>query len=142
MMERSDPMPKLSRPHRSQSGVTMVELLIALAILSLGVMAATSIQMGTARNNSKGNIYTQAYMLAIEQLEILKNQDVGFLIPGAYSSATPIDADGQPGGIYTRSWTIDNLGIAGRIVTVTVQWQRGGKTNRVVLSSNTQGDGV
>ena len=135
-------MPKRSRPHRSQAGVTMVELLIAIAILSLGVLAAASIQMGTARNNSKGNIYTQAYMLAIEQLEILKNQDVGFLVPGAYSDASPIDAAGRPGGIYTRSWTINNLGIAGRTLTVTVQWQRGGKTNRVVLSSNTQGEGI
>jgi type IV pilus assembly protein PilV len=141
-MERNDPMPTQNRPHRSQAGVSMVELLIAMAILSLGLLAATSIQMGTARNNSKGNIYTQAYMLAIEQLEILKNQDVGFLIPGAYSDATQIDANGLPGGIYARSWTIDNLGIAGRVVTVTVQWQRGGKTNRVVLSSNTKGDGV
>lgn len=141
-MERKNSMPTRSRPHRSQAGLSMVELLIAMAILSLGLLAAASIQMGTARNNSKGNIYTQAYMLAIEQLEILKNQDVGFLVPGAYSDALPIGADGRPGGIYTRSWTIDNLGIAGRVVTVTVQWQRGGKTNRVVLSSNTQGEGV
>jgi type IV pilus assembly protein PilV len=127
---------------KNQDGVTIVELMIAIGILALGVLASASIQMGTARNNSKGNIYTQAHMLAIEQLEILKNQDVGFLIPGSYGDASPIDANGQPGGIYTRSWTIDNLGTMGRIITVTVQWQRWGKTNRVVLSSNTKGNGV
>jgi type IV pilus assembly protein PilV len=135
-------MPRLSRPNRNQAGVTIIELLIAMTILALGVLAAASIQMGTARNNSKGNIYTQAHMLAMEQLEILKNQDVSFLIPGAYGDATKIGADGQPGGIYMRSWTIDNLGTTGRIITVTVQWQRGAKTNRVVLSSNTKGNGV
>jgi len=141
-MERNVHMPALSRPAKNQAGVTMIEMLIAIVILSLGVLAAASIQMGTARNNSKGKIYTQAHMLAIEQLEILKNQDVSFLIPGTYSDASQIDANGQPGGIYTRNWTIDNLGTAGRIITVTVQWQRGGKTNRVVLSSNTKGNGV
>jgi prepilin-type N-terminal cleavage/methylation domain-containing protein len=141
-MERNFHMPSRNRPDKNQAGVTLVELLIAMAILALGVLAATSIQMGTARNNSKGNIYTQAYMLAIERLEILKNQDVSSLVPGAYSDASQIDANGQPGGIYSRNWTIDNLGTMGRIITVTVQWQRGGKTNRVVLSSNTKGNGV
>ncbi len=135
-------MPTLSSRGKNQAGVTIVELLIAMVILALGVMAATSMQMGTARNNSKGNIYTQAHMLAIEQLETLKNQDVSFLIPGNYGDPSPIDADGQPGGIYSRSWAIDTLGTMGRIITVTVQWQRGGKTNHVVLSSNTQGNGV
>lgn len=135
-------MPARNRQDKNQAGVTLVELLIAITILSLGVLAAASIQMGTARNNSKGNIYTQAYMLAIERLEMLKNQDVIALVPGDYSDASQIDANGQPGGIYTRNWTIDNLGTMGRIITVTVQWQRGGKTNRVVLSSNTKGNGV
>lgn len=141
-MERNVQMPARNRQDKNQAGVTLVELLIAITILSLGVLAAASIQMGTARNNSKGNIYTQAYMLAIERLEMLKNQDVIALVPGDYSDASQIDANGQPGGIYTRNWTIDNLGTMGRIITVTVQWQRGGKTNRVVLSSNTKGNGV
>ena len=68
---------------RTKPALQSVELLIAMAILALGVLAATSIQMGTARNNSKGNIYTQAYMLAIERLEILKNQDVSFARSGS-----------------------------------------------------------
>ena len=135
-------MPALHRLSKGQAGVTLVELMIAIAILSMGILAAGSLQMGTARNNSKGNISTQAHMLAIEQLEILKNQDLSSLIPGTYGDPSNIDADGQPGGIYSRSWTIDTLGTMARIITVTVQWQRAGKTNRVVLSSNTKGDGI
>jgi len=135
-------MPAPPYQNNYQAGVTIIELLIAMVILAMGVLAATSMQMGTARNNSTGNIRTQAHMLAIEQLEILKNQDVSFLIPGTYSDASPIDANGQPGGIYTRNWTIGNLGTGGRILTVTVQWLRWGKTNRVELSSNTRGNGV
>lgn len=135
-------MPAPPYQNNNQAGVTIIELLIAMVILAMGVLAATSMQMGTARNNSTGNIRTQAHMLAIEQLEILKNQDVSFLTPGTYSDASPIDANGQPGGIYTRNWTIDNLGTGGRILTVTVQWLRWGKTYRVELSSNTRGNGV
>jgi type IV pilus assembly protein PilV len=135
-------MAALNRLNGNQAGITLVELVIAIAILSLGILAAGSLQMGTARNNTKGNISTQAHMLAIEQLEILKNQDVSSLVPGTYSDPSNIDADGLPGGIYARSWTIDTLGTMARIITVAVQWQRGGKTTRLVLSSNTKGNGL
>ena len=130
---------------RGSSGFSFIELLIAMAILSMGMLAAVSMHFGSARNNTKGNIYTQANMLAKTQLEDLKNQEVtsARLAAGAYQDLNnPIDAEGLPGGIYSRSWTIDNLGEAARRITVTVQWNRGGKPGSVVLSSNTQGGGV
>jgi type IV pilus assembly protein PilV len=99
---------------------------------------------GSARNNAKGNIYTQANMLAKAQLENLKNQDVDLLAAGGpyQDPNNPINADGQPGGIYSRSWTIETLGAGARRITVTVQWARRGHPGSVVLSSNTKGSGV
>jgi type IV pilus assembly protein PilV len=129
---------------KNHKGFSFIELLIAMAILSLGMLAAVSMHFGSARNNTKGNIYTQANMLAKAQLENLKNQDVDLLAAGGpyQDPNNPVNSEGQPGGIYTRSWTIDNLGTGARRITVTVQWNRMGQTGSVAISSNTKGSGV
>lgn len=133
----------MSRSPLGQNGFTFIELLIAMAILAIGMMAAVSMQFSSTRNNTNGNIVTQASMLAKTQLETLKNQDVTNLAAGTYTDPNnPVDPDGQNGGIYTRSWTIANLGTGAREITVRVQWTRLGRPGAVELSSNTQGGGV
>jgi prepilin-type N-terminal cleavage/methylation domain-containing protein len=126
------------------AGFSFIELMIAMAILAMGMLAAVSMHFGSTRNNTKGNIYTQANMLAKAQLENLKNQDVLALAAGGpYPDPNnPIDAGGQPGGIYTRSWVIETLGTDARRITVTVQWNRQGLPGSVIVSSNTKGGGV
>lgn len=133
----------MSRSHTAQGGFTFIELLIAMAILAIGMMAAVSMQFSSTRNNANGNIVTQASMLAKSQLETLKNQDISSLVAGTYPDPNnPVDPDGQNGGIYQRSWTIANLGTNAREITVRVQWDRLGRTGAVEISSNTQGGGV
>ena len=126
------------------AGFSFIELMIAMAILAMGMLAAVSMHVGSSRNNTKGNIYTQANMLAKAQLETLKNQDVlNLAVGGPYTDPNnPVDAEGQPGGMYNRSWTIETLGTDARRLTVTVQWNRLGKTSSVVVASNTKGGGV
>jgi type IV pilus assembly protein PilV len=126
------------------AGFSFIELMIAMAILAMGMLAAVSMHVGSSRNNTKGNIYTQANMLAKAQLETLKNQDVlSLAVGGPYTDPNnPVDAEGQPGGMYNRSWTIETLGTDARRLTVTVQWNRLGKTSSVVVASNTKGGGV
>jgi len=124
------------------NGFSLVELLIAMAILSIGMLAAASMQYSSIRNNTKGNVFTQANMLAKAQLEALKNKDVDDLVPGSYNDANTLDENGQPGGIYNRSWSISNFGGQSRRLTVTVQWIRHGVSDSVEISSNTRGNGV
>jgi type IV pilus assembly protein PilV len=126
------------------AGFSFIELMIAMAILAMGMLAAVSMHVGSSRNNTKGNIYTQANMLAKAQLETLKSQDVlSLAVGGPYTDPNnPVDAEGQPGGIYNRSWTIETLGTDARRLTVTVQWNRLGRTSSVVVASNTKGGGV
>lgn len=126
----------------NQNGFSLVELLIAMAILAFGMLAAASMQYSSIRNNTKGNVYTQANMLAKAQLEALKSRDVDDLVPGTYSDAEPLDENGEPGGIYNRSWSIANFGGQSRSLTVTVQWVRRGISDSVEISSNTRGKGV
>ena len=141
-------MGKPVRRRDSQDGFTLIELMIAMAILSIGMVAAVSMHFGTANNNTNGNIITQANMLAKTQLETLKNQNITALgqggpYPNADLSLIPlITPDGQTGGIFRRYWTIENLGTDARRITVTVEWSRFGRQRQVVISSNTKGNGV
>jgi prepilin-type N-terminal cleavage/methylation domain-containing protein len=129
---------------RKQKGFSLIELLIAMSILAIGMLAAASMQYSAVRNNSTGNVSTQATMLAKAQLEMLKNQDIdsATLAPGDYSDPTPIDGNGNPGGIFNRSWRIDPLGTSARRIRVTVQWKKFGGPRRVEVRSNTKGSGV
>ena len=125
-------------------GFSLIELMIAMAILAFGMLAAASMQYSAISNNTKGNIYTQANMLAKIKLEYLKNLDIHSdeLVAGNYTDATLIDDNEQPGGIYSRQWSITDLGAQARTITVTVQWTRLGETRSVQLVSNTRGSGV
>ena len=135
-------MRRIAKTLRTQDGLTMVELSIAMAIMSIGLLAVAAMQLGTSRNNTNGNIYTQANLLAMSQLELLKNQDVSFLLAGSYTEASTVDENGEPGGIYTRRWTITDIGTMARELTVTVEWTRLGRTRSVQVTSNTRGNGA
>lgn len=124
----------------NHNGFSLIELLIAMAILAVSMLAAASMQIGSIRNNATGNMVTQGNMLAKAQMEVLKNRtDVTTLVGGVENN---IDAAGQPGGIYNRSWIVSNLGTSARRITVTVQWTKRGRSRRIILSSNTRGNGV
>lgn len=142
-------MGKPVRRRDGQDGFSLIEVMIAMAILSICMMAAVSMHFGTARNNTNGNIITQANMLAKTQLETLKSQNIAAatMDPGVYpqtdlSTIPLISPDGQNGGIFRRYWTIENLGTNARRITVTVEWGRFGRQRSVVISSNTKGSGV
>lgn len=135
---------KNQKSRNKENGFSLIEMLIALSVMALGLLAAASLQYSAVRNNTTGNTATQATMLAKAQLEMLKNQniDAGGLPTGTYSDATSIDALGNPGGIYNRSWSIANLGTWARRISVTVQWTKFGKSRQITVRSSTQGGGV
>jgi type IV pilus assembly protein PilV len=128
----------------NQEGLTLIETLIALAIFSIGILGVAQLQLWNIKNNTTGNITTQATMLARAQLEELKNiDDVTDLTNGADAN-NPINPDGSAGGIFTRSWTISNPhgGNISRQIQVTVSWNRRGQNRSVVLTTITKGNGT
>ena len=128
----------------NHNGFSLIELLIAMSVMAIGMLAAASMQYSAVRNNTTGNTSTQATMLAKSTLEMLKNQDIdsAALAVGDYVDSTPVDANGNPGGIYNRNWRIDPLGTASRRISVTVEWTKFGNTRRVMVRTNTMGNGV
>jgi type IV pilus assembly protein PilV len=128
----------------NDQGFTLIEVLIAMGIFAIGILAVAQLQLMNVRNNTTGNITTMATMLAREQIETLKNEaDVTTLSSGSDPN-NPIDADGNPGGIFMRSWTVSNPlgGSTSRHLAVTVSWNRRGQNRSVVLTSITRGNGT
>lgn len=130
-------------PADNSRGYLLLETLIAIGIFSIGFLAVGTLILSTTRNNTTGNIATQATLLASQTLEDLKSEaDPATL--GTQAEHGPIDHQGNPGGIFWRSWTISNpLGSAtSRQISVTVRWDRLGQHRRVELSTITKGNGL
>jgi len=119
--------------------------MIAIAIFSIGFVAVGTLILSTTSNNTSGNILTQATLLAVETLEDFKKERLMDLSVGAYSdSNNPIDERGNIGGIFNRSWVIDDpIGYdTARRIRVTVGWNRLGKNRAIELTTITRGDGT
>jgi type II secretory pathway pseudopilin PulG len=127
-------------------GYMLVEALISIAIFSVGFLAVAMLVLSVSRNNTSGNQLTEANMLARERLEQLKNTSDITLLPSDLTTFSdgPMDGNGNPGGIYTRTWTIqDALDFnTSREIKVTVSWTSRGRNLSVVLSTITKGNGT
>jgi len=129
---------------KNNKGFSVLELLIGITIFAVGILATTTMQWWTVRNNTTGNVFTQANMLAHTQMETLKNRDFSTLglVTDSPDLNNPVDENGNAGGIYNRSWTIAANTAFSRQITVTVQWTRLGGARSVVLTSLTRGNGI
>jgi Tfp pilus assembly protein PilV len=126
-------------------GYLLSEVLIAIAIFSIGFAAVGTLVLSTSANNTSAHIITQATLLAAETIEALKMESIAELAPGDYSDANnPIDAGGHNGGIFQRSWVIeDPIGYdTARRIRVTVSWNRRGAHRSVELTTITRGEGT
>lgn len=119
----------------SERGFTLVEVLMAVVVLTIGVVALVSSSGLVTRMVGRGRIETMAAQVASERLEYLRQ--------AAYKTAT-VCTDASfanstaPQSHYdskiTETWTITNAGSAGlRLVKVAVQYQtpRGLRTDTV-----------
>jgi type II secretory pathway pseudopilin PulG len=131
---------------QNQKGYMLIEALISIAIFSVGFLAVATLVLSVSRNNTNGNQLTEANMLAKAKLEMLKAENIESeaLKAGDYADPLPINAYGDPGGIYTRNWTIqDALGFnTSRQIKVTVNWTSRGRNRSIVLSTITKGNGT
>jgi type IV pilus assembly protein PilV len=67
------PLPvRLGAPLRREGGVSLIEVLIAVVILGLGVLAVSALQLISKRNNSDAGARSQAAQLSYDILERMR----------------------------------------------------------------------
>ncbi len=103
---------------RCNNGFSLLELLVALVILSVGLLGAAEMQVSSIGGNAFSNNLTIATGLAqnkIEELKKLPNSDAA-LSSGDHDEGT------LPGTILSRSYNVNDLSGELKQITVTVRW--------------------
>lgn len=150
-------MGKCGSKEFGNEGFSLIEVLLAMAILSIGLLGVLSLHLNTSKFNTKGNVATMANMIAQKKVEAVcsgKISDVtsqlskatagGFLIEDF-----KVNSDGkkdQADGIFTvqtRIFTFSEPDYAKlRRVNVTVLWNRGGSAESISYSAVTRGSTI
>jgi prepilin-type N-terminal cleavage/methylation domain-containing protein len=111
----------------SSSGFTLVEVLVALIVLGLGILALTGSSSLVTRMIGRGKVETQAAFAAARRVETLR-------LAAAATEPRCISADFASGGPVsqgrlTESWTVAPSGPLRRVrVTVTYLTVRGSRS--------------
>ena len=84
----------LERKPNAQDGFSLVEVLIAMAVLSIGLLSIAAMQTSAIRGNAKSNDLTQRTTIASNHMEYLLN--LPFTDPGLTDQTTDgIDNNGD-----------------------------------------------
>ena len=105
---------EMDREKRGSRGFTLAEVLIAMAIFSVGILAVGAMQINSANTNTGARIHTEESTWVVDQIERLTALD--------YDNADLTDGDhAVVQGPYTVSWTVtDDSPVAGaKRITVT-----------------------
>jgi len=137
---------------RKQDGWTLIEVLVAIIVLTVGLLAVGTMQISAIRGNFMGGNTSIALTLASERMEDLINRryDDPFLNDedttnnGNLSSIAAVDFEENvtdagtvgAGGFYRRIWNIADTATPWpemKEITVIVTWQN--DRHRVTISS-------
>lgn len=103
--------------HNKSKGFTLIEVLVALVILSFSLLALAGLMVTTTKNNSFGSHMTEAATFAQDKLEELRAIKWENLIDG-----NSTDQQGGSTGInYTRNWNVTTNGSL-KTITINVNW--------------------
>ena len=106
---------------KKSKGFSLVEVLVALVILSISLLALAGLMVQSTKNSSWGNHLTEAATLAQDRLEQLRSVRPQTDIPEGTNNDPPITTDS--GIVYTRNWTVTTNGTGTlRTITITVTW--------------------
>lgn len=121
--------PTIFRRLRGESGFSLLEVLSSVTIFGVVAMGAAAGTMSTIRGNTTSRMNLTASQLIYDQVEKFRaldpTDDPAEFTEGTHTDASnPIDANGDTGGKFSRSWQVTrnspSFGLAE--ITVTVSW--------------------
>jgi type IV pilus assembly protein PilV len=104
-----------------EKGFTLIETLMAIAVISIGLLALAALQTSAISGNAKAKKHSMAVLLAEDQIETYRNMPYDS-IPS--SPPTELGSTLSPWGIFTRTTTVhDGTPVSGsKTIIVTVSW--------------------
>jgi prepilin-type N-terminal cleavage/methylation domain-containing protein len=107
-----------------RSGFTIVEVLIAIVVMSIGVLALASSAGGVTRMLSSAQRKTRSYSIVAYTMDSLRNR-ANSTSPKctALVNSSATTARGY-GSIFARAWTVATVG-SGRQITMRVSYRVG-----------------
>jgi prepilin-type N-terminal cleavage/methylation domain-containing protein len=103
---------------KKTNGFTLIEVMIALIILSFSLLALAGLMVTTTKNNSFGSHMTEAATFAQDKQEELRAIRWDTVNEGTNSDLY----NGSTGTNYTRNWGVVTNGSL-KTVTITINWQ-------------------
>ena len=101
-------------------GFSLVEVLVALVILSISLLALAGLMVQSTKNSSWGSHMTEAATLAQDRLEALRAVRPQTDIPEGMNNDQVTAASGI---LYTRTWTVTtNAAGTLRTITISITW--------------------
>jgi type IV pilus assembly protein PilV len=149
-MKKTQPRPR-RKAHIGRQGFTLIEVLIALAILTVGLLAAAKMQISAIQGNYFSNNTTTALSLAEQKMEDLlgrtytdaavtdtqagNNADLSSLVTKDHEELNVNEEGVVGGGLYHRVWNVaDDTPITNtKTITIVVTWG-GNERHQVALS--------
>lgn len=99
-------------------GFTLIEILVALVILSVSLLALAGLMITTTKNNSFGGRMTEAATFAqdrLEELRAIRWEDIS-------EGVNTDQKSGSTGINYTRDWNVVTTGSL-KTITIAIGWQ-------------------
>jgi type IV pilus modification protein PilV len=99
-------------------GFTLVEVLVAMAVFAIGILAIYAMQINAINGNSGARKRTEALSWAANQMEILRTTPFTTLVNGQAAR-----------GAYNLTWTINDLDLDNdgvndsKAISMNVSWQ-------------------
>jgi type IV pilus assembly protein PilV len=121
---------------RNQKGFTLLEFLIAVMILSIGLLGMATLTGAMINFNTVAYNSTKAVTLAEEKMEGLRNRNYQSLSGDLGTS--PEDSDSDSESIFTRTWTLTADTPDDNMITIEVEvtWDwKGTAANPITLTS-------
>ena len=109
---------------KQDKGFTLIELFIALFLLSIALLALTQLGVSTIHTNQSASEDAIATRLAQNKIDELKKTTYVSLGLNNYTDPNnPINSQGNTGGQYTRSWSVIAGPVTGtKKISVLVAW--------------------